>query len=177
MKVVADVLGVARSSLVEQMAAPRRRGPYRRVDDEAVLAAIRAITDVRPTYDYRRVTAILNRTRRATGGPLLNHMRVFRLMKGASFLLQRHTGTRPVRGHEGTVIAPASNRRWSSDALEVGCWNGEVVRIAFATDTHDREVIAWVAATGGISGQMVRDLMLARVEARFGGLRVPEPVQ
>ena len=62
MKVVADVLGIARSNLVEQMGSPRRRGPYRRADDEAALAAIRAITDVRPTYGYRRVTAILNRT-------------------------------------------------------------------------------------------------------------------
>ena len=98
-------------------------------------------------------------------------------MRQARLLLQRHSGTRPVRAHEGTVIASASNRRWSSDALEVGCWNGEVVRIAFAIDTHDREVIAWVAATGGISCQMVRDLMLACVEARFDGLRAPEPVQ
>lgn len=177
MKVVADVLGVARSNLVEQMGATRRRGSYQRADDEPVLAAIRAITDVRPTYGYRRVTAILNRTRRATGEPLLNHKRVFRLMKGASLLLARHTGERPVRIHAGRVIAAASNRRWSSDALEVTCWNGEVVRIAFAIDTHDREVIAWVAVTSGISGQMVRDLMLACVEARFGGLRASEPVQ
>ncbi|GJE44931.1 hypothetical protein [Methylobacterium soli] len=75
MKVVDDVLGVARSNLVEQMrGGSRSRGPYRRGDDEAVLIAIRAITDVRPTYGYRRVTAILNRTRRATSEPALNHM-------------------------------------------------------------------------------------------------------
>ncbi len=36
-----------------------------------LLIAIRAITDARPTYGYRRVTAILNRTRRATGEPAL----------------------------------------------------------------------------------------------------------
>jgi transposase InsO family protein len=74
-------------------------------------------------------------------------------------------------------MAPASNQRWSSDALEIGCWNGEVVRVAFAIDTHDREVIAWVASTGGVSGQMVCDLMLACVEARFGDLRTTHPVQ
>ncbi|GJE42487.1 hypothetical protein AEGHOMDF_1659 [Methylobacterium soli] len=177
-KVVDDVLGVARSNLVEQMrGGARSRGPYRRADDEAVLIAIRAITDVRPTYGYRRVTAILNRTRRATGELALNHKRVFRLMKRDSLLLQRHTGGRPVRAHEGRVIAPASNRRWSSDELEIGCWNGEVVRVAFAIDTHDREVIAWVASTGGVTGQMVRDLMLTCVEERFGGLRATHPVQ
>ena len=53
--------------------------------------------------------------------------------------------------------------------LEIACWNGEAVRVAFAIDTHDREVMAWVASTGGVRGTMVRDLMLACVEARFGG--------
>ncbi len=139
-KAVADVLGVARSNLVEQIrSGSRSRGRYRRADDEAVLIAIRAITDVRPTYGYRRVTAILNRTRRATGEPALNHKRVFRLMKRDSLLLQRHTGGRPVRAHAGRVIAAAPNQSWSSDGLEIGCWNGEVVWVAFAIDTHDRE--------------------------------------
>ena len=111
MKVVADVLGVARANLVEQICTgSRSRGPYRRADDEAVLIAIRAITDVRPTYGYRRVTAILDRTRRATGELALNHMRVFRLMKRDSLLLQRHTGGQPVRAHEGRVIAGALAR-------------------------------------------------------------------
>ena len=54
------------------------------------------------------------------------------------------------------MIAEASNRRWSSDGLEIACWNGEVVRGAFAIDTHDREIIVWQASTGGISGEMVR---------------------
>lgn len=75
------------------------------------------------------------------------------------------------------MIALASNQRWSSDALEIACWNGEVLRVAFAIDTHDREVMAWVASTGGISGRMVRDLMVACVEARFTSLRAPQPVQ
>ncbi len=177
MKVVADVLGVARSNLIEQSRAKHCRGPYRRADDEALLSAIRAVTDVRPTYGYRRVTAILNRTRRATGEPGLNHKRVFRLMKRADLLLLRHTGERPRRVHDGLVIASASNQRWSSDALEVACWNGEVVRVAFAIDTHDREIIAFVASTGGITGQMVRDLMLACVEIHFGRVQAPHPVQ
>jgi len=98
-------------------------------------------------------------------------------MAQGNLLLQRHGTQRPVRVHEGSVIAAASNLRWSSDGLEIPCWNGEVVRLAFAIDTHDREVIAWQASTGGISGEMVRDLMLACVEQRFGSLRAPHPVQ
>ena len=77
MKAVAATLGVARSNLVEQLQRPKRpqRGPYRRAEDEAVLAEIRAITDARPTYGYRRVTALLNRARRMGGVPQINHKR------------------------------------------------------------------------------------------------------
>jgi transposase InsO family protein len=178
-KVVADTLGVARSNLVQQIqGGSRRRGRYKREGDDEVLAAIRQLTDARPTYGYRRVTALLNRGRRALGAEPLNHKRVYQLMAQGQLLLERHTTQRPVRAHEGRVIASASNLRWSSDGLEIPCWNGEVVRLAFAIDTHDREVMAWVAIAGaGISGEMVRDLMLACVERRFGAVQAPHPVQ
>ncbi len=53
-----------------------------------------------------------------------------------------------------------------------------MVRVAFAIDTHDREVMAWVSTVGaGISGEMVRDMMLVCVERRFDAVRAPEPVQ
>ena len=98
-------------------------------------------------------------------------------MAQAKLLLQPHVGLRPVRAHEGQVVALASNQRWSSDGLEIRCWNGEVVRVAFAIDTCDREIIAWQASTGGVTGEMVRNLMLACVERRFNALRAPYPVQ
>lgn len=178
MKTVAEALGVARSNLVAQLhGASRPRSRYRRQGDDELLVAIRQLTDARPTYGYRRITALLNRARRAAGDPPINHKRVFRLMAGAQLLLQPHVGHRPMRAHEGSVIAPASNLRWSSDVLEIGCWNGEVIRLAFAIDTHDREIIAWQASSGGINGQMVRDLMLSCVETRFNAVRVPHPVQ
>ena len=59
-------------------------------------------------------------------------------MSRSQLLLQPYVGLRPTRAHEGSMIAPASNQRWSSDGLEISCWNGEVVRVAFAIDTHDR---------------------------------------
>ena len=42
--------------------------------------------------------------------------------------------------------------------MEIACWNGAAIRVAFALDTCDREVMAWCATTGGISGEMIRDL-------------------
>ena len=120
MKLVAKTLGVARSNLVEQLRGTTRpRGSYHRQGDDELLAAIRQLTDARPTYGYRRITALLNRARRAAGAEPLNHKRVFRLMRQGQLLLQPHVGLRPTRAHEGRVVALASNQRWSSDGLEV----------------------------------------------------------
>ncbi len=180
MKRVADTLGVARSHLADQLRRPERphRGPYKREGDDELLVAIRAVTDARPTYGYRRVTALLNRARRSSGEPSVNRKRVLRLMRLAGLTLQPCTARRIGRVHDGQVVAPASNRRWASDGLSIRCWNGETVHVAFAIDTHDREIISWVAtAGGGISGEMVRDMMLDCVERRFDAIRAPHPVQ
>ena len=179
MKAVADTLGVSRSNLIERLkvsAEPRRR--YHKARDAAVLPRVRRLVDARPTYGYRRITALLNRDLAAEGAAPVNHKRVYRLMKLHGLLLERHTGRRPGRTHDGKVIVLASNLRWCSDSFEVTCWNGEIVRVGFAMDAHDREVIAWcAAANAGVSGSDVRDMMLMAVETRFGGIRAPRPVE
>lgn len=38
-------------------------------------------------------------------------------------------------------------------------------------------MIGWVATTAGISGEMIRDMMVCSVEQRFGSIRAPRPVQ
>jgi transposase InsO family protein len=93
-------------------------------------------------------------------------------MKKNGLLLARHTGRRVPRVHEGTIMTSRSNMRWCSDVLEFTCWNGDAVRVAFALDSHDREVISWVATTAGISGEMIRDMMVQCVEQRWRQLRV-----
>ena len=98
------------------------------------------------------------------------------LMKKHGLLLARHTGRRRPRRHDGKVVTLRSNTRWCSDGLEFTCWNGEIVRLAFALDCHDREIIGWVATTAGISGEMIRDLVEC-VERRFNAVRAPRPIQ
>src|SRR5262245_65483791 len=76
----------------------------------------------------------------------------------------------PKRAHRshGPPMHAERNRRWCSDGFEIGCDNGERVRVAFALDCCDREAMSFLATTGGVSGEDVRDLMLAAVETRFG---------
>jgi putative transposase len=178
-KAVAKTLGVSRSNLVERLAGgakPRRR--YQKARDAAVLPLVRRLADDRPTYRYRRLTALLNRDLAAGGLAPANHRRVYRLMKAHGLLLENHSGQRPGRSHGGKVVVMRSDLRWCSDGFELTCWNGEIVRGAFVLDAHDREIIAWRAtANAGISGSDIRDMMLEAVEARFGDIRAPHQVE
>ena len=78
----------------------------------------------------------------------------------------------------GKVIVMRSNLRWCSDGFEITCWNGDAIRLAFIIDAHDREIIAWHAvANVGISGSMVRDMMLEAVETRFSAIQAPQALE
>ncbi len=178
MKLVTDTLGVARSNVDERIKAGRtRRGPQSRDGDAELAADVRRLVDARPTYGYRRIAALINRERRSGGLQAINRKRVYRLMKKFGLLLARHTGRRRQREHTGKVATLRSNLRWCSDGLEFTCWSGEVVRVAFVLDCHDREVIGWTATTAGISGEMIRDMMIECVERRFQAPRAPYRIQ
>jgi hypothetical protein len=153
-------------------------GPYRKAEDAEFLPAIRAMVDARPTYAYRRITALLNWELRLQGQPVVNAKRVLRIIQHHGLTLERHTASRPGRTHDGVVIALRSNIRWCSDHLEIHARNREVVRVLFVLDACDREIIAWSAvANAGITGELVRDLMVTAVERRFGTTKVPHAVE
>ncbi|MFA9462609.1 DDE-type integrase/transposase/recombinase, partial [Thiohalorhabdus methylotrophus] len=143
-----------------------------------MLADIRAVIDHRPTYGYRRVQALVNRQRRVEGGSRANHKAIYRAMRDAGLLLMRHATPRPERTHDGRIAVPRSDQRWCSDGFEIGCDNGERVSVAFSLDCCDREAMSFVATTKGIDGDLVRDLMVASLEHRFGPVaRAPSPIE
>ena len=112
------------------------------------------------------------------GGAAVNVKRVYRVMKANGLLLERHTGKGEERRHDGRVAVDRSDTRWCSDGFEIGCDNGERVRIAFTLDCCDREAISWVATTGGINSSDIRDLMIESVERRFGLVdQLPKPIE
>jgi len=178
-KVVAETLGVARSNLVDRLKGktkPRRR--YHKAQDAELVPRIATLVTSRPTYGYRRITAILNRHLRSECLAPVNHKRVYRIMQAHSLLLARTYTERPEHVHDGKVIVMRSNLRWCSDGFEFTCWNGDIVRGAFIIDAHDREIIAWRAVVNaGVSGSDIRDIMLEAVERRFGTYRAPAVVE
>jgi putative transposase len=180
MKSVADALGVARSNLAIQAAPSRlqqRRG-RRPLPDAVLLSEIKDIIAGLPTYGYRRVHALLRRRREQNGEAAVNVKRVYRVMRAHGLLLERHSGSGVERRHDGRVAVDQSDTRWCSDGFEIGCDNGERVRIAFTLDCCDREAISWVATTGSIDSNDIRDLMVESVERRFGLVNcLPVPIE
>jgi putative transposase len=178
MKTVAEVIGVPRSNLIERMRerAKKRIGRPPLPDDKLV-AEIKAVIAELPTYGYRRVHAILKRQALAAGLKPPSHKRVYRVMKVHGLLLDRHAGGTE-RRHDGRIAVDERNRHWCSDGFEIGCDNGERVRVAFALDCCDREAMSFLATTSGVSGEDVRDLRLAAVEHRFGPVnRLPDTIE
>jgi putative transposase len=148
------------------------------VEDPHVLEQLREVASQRPTYGYRRLWVMLNRLRREQGLPAVNAKRVYRLAKAHKLLLQRYTGMPPMRAHEGTVAVPHSDQRYCSDGFEIRCDNGERVRVAFSLDCCDRQAIAFAATTAGISGELVRDIMVQTLSTRFGEVpEMPHPAE
>lgn len=180
MKRIARALGVARSNLVTQAtpSAVRQRRGRRPQPEDALLGEIKTLIVGQPTYGYRRIHALIRRQRHEQGGSPVNVKRVYRVMKAHNLLLARHTGGGEERRHDGRVAVDRPDTRWCSDGFEIGCDNGERVRIAFTLDCCDREAISWVATTGGINSSDIRDLMIESVEQRFGRVnRLPIAIE
>ena len=58
---------------------------------------------------------------------MVNHKRVFRIMRQNGMLLARHTGRRNGRLHDGKVVVMGSNLRWCPTGFEIACWNGDIL--------------------------------------------------
>jgi len=172
MKKITDTLDISRSNQYTRGKIKKcRYNP--KPDDDMYLSHIRKITDERPAYGYRRVTACLNRELEER----VNHKRIYRIMRVNHLLLPKCTG-RPSPLHTGTIITLTSNMRWCSDGFEILCFNGDKVRVAFAMDCSDREVMSYIATTKGITAEMVKDLMAESIEYRFGKIdQVPYRIQ
>jgi putative transposase len=174
MRVVCHTLGMGRRTGY-YVVRDRPTGRYQRADDAAVLQQIRAVTNSRATYGYRRVWAMVNRTFR-TG---YNRKRIRRVMQLHGLMLPPRVHRRHGRPHLGQVQQPASNQRWCSDVFLIPCWSGEVISVAFAIDCHDREVPAWTASPRPLTGADIRTLMDRTLWARFGeaALQAPHAIQ
>jgi len=174
MRAISKVLGVARSNLATKSKSRPKR--YSKNQDKELVIKIKGILATRSTYGYRRVTALINHDLKSKGDPLVNHKRIYRIMRDHKLLL-RKPHSKPKRAHTGKIETIESNIRWCSDSFVIQCLNGEQVHIAFSIDACDREVLGYIASTKGINGQAIRDLMLESLEYRLGTPKTEKPIQ
>lgn len=149
---------------------------YTKTDDESVRLEIESVLKTRPSYGYKRITAMVNHERLKNGLKRLNKKRILRVMQLFGLILPKTTVRRT---HEGTgkVMTIRSNLRWCSDCFEIRCYNREKVYVAFVMDTHDREVIHFLKKTDPILATDIQTLMMESVEKRFGKLKAPHPIE
>lgn len=139
---------------------------YSKPEDSFILEEIKEIINIRPSYGYKRVSAMINRNRLQKGLKKLNRKRIYRIMDMNGLIMKK---LQPRREHKktGKIITLHSNTRWCSDAYEIKCFNGEKVYVAFALDCHDRECLAFIARKEPLLAQDIQELMLLAVERRF----------
>lgn len=150
---------------------------YQKPDDQEILTEIKKVIAIRATYGYRRITTMVNRERIAIGKDKINRKRVQRIMQMNGLSLPQ-TMPQQKREHTGKVMTLFPNLRWCSDGMEIRCYNGDKVFVAFALDCCDREAFAYVARTGPLIADDIEELMITAVEKRFGeSLRCPREIQ
>jgi len=171
---VCRVLHVARATAYLRL-RPRPGGFYRRLEDREVLLAIMSVVRERGSYGARRVHVLVNRERRKYGLAPYNRKRIRRVMRIHKLTLPGKIRRRD-RPHTGRVEMPASNQRWCSDGLNIRCWNGDLVRMAFALDCHDREVTGHVAVARPLNGSDIRLLLDRALWGRFGEAALKSPI-
>jgi putative transposase len=155
---------------------PRIRQEYKKPSDAELLPQIKTIIDARPTYGYKRVTAMVNRIRVALGLKKVNKKRIYRIMKVNGLLLPKSPR---LRNHlpTGKVMTMFSNLRWCSDCFEIKCFNGEKVYVVFILDCCDREIIATIVKKEPILAIDIQAMMLEAVEKRFNSSRANRQVE
>ena len=146
--------------------------------DESIILDIKRLLKKRPTYGYKRITALLNKENGKKSGLLIyNKKRIYRIMRENSLLLPKSGKERERAKPTGKIITSESDIRWCSDCFEIHCFNGEKVYVSFVLDCHDREIISWTAQNRPLFQGDIQDLIILSVERRFGGLRAPREIE
>lgn len=149
---------------------------YKKPDDGFVLSEIQKVLNIRPSYGYKRVTAMINRERTKINLKKLNKKRILRVMQMNGLAFPKPFSDR-IHVSTGKVMTLFSNTRWCSDCFEIKCFNGEKVYVIFTLDTCDREAIRFIAKTEPILARDVQNIMIESVEKRFGATKATRMIQ
>ena len=148
-----QLVGIGRSSFRYQ-AHPR--------PDEPLLERIRAISQKRRRFGYRRVWDRLRRE-----GFVVNHKRVYRLWRQEGLCLPRRRRRKRDHGADPSLCtATHPGHVWTYDFIHDACQNGRKLKILTVEDEFTRECLALVPATSLRSGKVIA--ILERLSCEHG---------
>ena len=128
---------------------------------ELLRAVMEAIGERPATYGYRRLYYYI----RGRKNIACNSKTVLRYMRLNHWLsTERNTRRHRKPPHTGQVVAALPNQRWSSDILEIRCWNREKGRLAMITDCGNIEVLAYAWEKSLVSTVVQRMIQEALLE-------------
>jgi transposase len=165
--------------------APNQLFTWRRLVAQGTLTAAGSGKEVVPASDCRALQNQIRELHRLLGKKTLEAEILKEALEQATGSkkrlrlprCRRRTIRDEGRGRSDRRVPLEPGGAFAAASAEIGCDNGERVRVAFALDCCDREAMSFLATTGGISGDDVRDLMVAAVEHRFGRVnRLPATI-
>ena len=170
---ICDLFGIHSKSIYSKK---NERAFYKKPDDIEILNQIKTIISLRPSYGYKRVTAMVNKLRQSLNHSKINRKRVYRIMKMNGLLLPKSVVTRTHK-KTGKVMTLHSNTRWCSDCFEVKCFNGEKVYVSFVIDSCDREIISFIVEDRPLLAKDIELLMIKAVNYRFKKFKAPREIE
>ena len=132
----------------------------RPVSADGVIEQIQALAEAHPRYGYRRIWAVIRRSRR------INRKRVHRLWKQARLQVRRVKRRRVRSERPAEVVAAYPNHVWAYDFLEDRDAHGRKLWILTVMDEFTREGLAVDVATTTSAERVLG--VLGRVVAQHG---------
>jgi putative transposase len=136
-------------TLVQLPRATFQYQPRPRPDEAALLADIAVLAQQHPRYGYRRIWALLRRTRTS------NRKRVHRLWKRSRLQLKRTSRRRTRRQRPAPLVAAYPNHIWAYDFVEDRDVHGNVLRILTVMGECSREGLAIAVDTTSSAEQVI----------------------
>jgi len=137
---VSQVLKINRPSLYR---TPSPVPQKNKKDDPEVLERIRAVRRQFPFLGYQKLRVIIKRQ-----GRVINHKRLYRLMKKEGLLLPRRQNP-PFEASGRFELPQVKNRLWQIDSTKVWVEEHGWVHVFAILDVFDRYLVGWSAGLRG----------------------------
>lgn len=165
MKLLCQIAEISRSSYYKWL--KRRISPHEQENQQLIKSMILLYKKFEGIYGYRQLTINL---RRQTG-QLINHKRIYRLMKLARIQAvirrkkKKYVKSTPQQVAENLLnrkfTAERSNEKWLTDVTELKYGNGQKAYLSAILDLHDKAIVAYVLGHSNNNSLVFQTLDLA----------------